>query len=127
MNDVVLDASALLALAQDEPGAAAVNEVLDRAIIGAVNLSEAVAKLSDRGVPEHAAWVASVNSVTRIVPFDEGLARIAARLRLSTKSFGLSFADRACLALAMHENAEAYTSDRRWRDLDIGVAVRLIR
>jgi PIN domain nuclease of toxin-antitoxin system len=127
VSDVVLDASALLALAQNEPGAAIVEGVLPCAIIGTVNLSEAVAKLSDRGVPEDAAWTTSIKAVARVVTFDETLARLAAGLRARTRAHGLSFADRACLALALNEKAEAYTADRRWHALDIGVTIRLIR
>ena len=50
----ILDASALLAVMLGESGADAVHAVLDRAKIGAVNLSEVVAKLQERGVPDDA-------------------------------------------------------------------------
>jgi PIN domain nuclease of toxin-antitoxin system len=35
--------------------------------------------------------------------------------------------DRACLILARNMNAIAFTADRAWQSLDIGVQVRLIR
>jgi ribonuclease VapC len=47
----VLDASALLCLLHDEKGAARVAEALPRSIVSAVNLSEAIAKLGDAGLP----------------------------------------------------------------------------
>ncbi len=53
MSSAVLDASALLALLNDEQGGALVAAALDRgAAIGAVNLSEVVAKLAESGMPE---------------------------------------------------------------------------
>ena len=52
MSDVVLDASALLAVLRSERGAEEVEQRLEGATIGAVNLSEVVAKLSGDGAPE---------------------------------------------------------------------------
>lgn len=53
---MVLDASAVLAVLHGEPGGQAVERRLEgpgtmEAVIGTVNLSEVVAKLSERGVP----------------------------------------------------------------------------
>ena len=45
----VLDASALLALLQEEPGADLVEELLDGAIMSAVNLSEVIQKAEQHG------------------------------------------------------------------------------
>ena len=50
----VLDASALLALAQSEPGADVVAEALENAVISTVNFSEVVAKLAEKGYPREA-------------------------------------------------------------------------
>jgi PIN domain nuclease of toxin-antitoxin system len=41
--------------------------------------------------------------------------------------FGLSLADRACLALAKQRGLPVLTADRIWQTLDLGVAVVLIR
>lgn len=49
-SKVVLDASALLCLLNDEPGADQVVDVLTRSVIGTVNLAEVVSKLRDRGL-----------------------------------------------------------------------------
>ena len=46
----VLDASAVLALIQDEPGAREVEAVLSGARMGAANLAEVVGKLVDAGL-----------------------------------------------------------------------------
>ena len=49
MTEVVLDASAVIALINKEPGADVVDAVLDEAVISAVNLSEVIAVLTDAG------------------------------------------------------------------------------
>ena len=51
----------------------------------------------------------------------------AGQLRELTRHRGLSLGDRACLALAIRENAIAVTADRAWGDLDIGCKIELIR
>lgn len=48
-------------------------------------------------------------------------------LRPLTKASGLSLADRACLALAKRLDIPALTADRDWADLNLGIAVQLIR
>ncbi len=47
---VVLDSSAILTLLNEEPGATKVEAVLDRAIVGAVNLAEVASKLGEKGL-----------------------------------------------------------------------------
>ncbi len=54
MDETAIDASALLALLNEEPGADVVAQALPGAVISAVNLSEVVAKLSQAGMPEDA-------------------------------------------------------------------------
>ena len=49
------------------------------------------------------------------------------RLRPLTGSAGLSFADRACLALALRLDARAITADTAWTHVDVGVEVTQIR
>ena len=52
MSSSVLDASALLALLQQEPGSQHVAAAVGQgAAMGTVNLSEVVAKLSEAGMP----------------------------------------------------------------------------
>ena len=46
----VVDASAVLAFVNNEPGSEAVESVLDNAIISTVNLAEVGAKLVDKGM-----------------------------------------------------------------------------
>ena len=127
MADVVVDASALLALLEDEPGAEQVQRTLGSAFISAVNLTEVIAKLTDRGVPERAQRRIRSSLDIAVLPFDEEAAWIAGRLRAATRSYGLSTGDRACLALALHRNVPALTADRAWSRLDVGIEIRVIR
>lgn len=123
----VLDASALLALVLSEPGQSVVRELGEDGLISAVNFSETLAKLEERGVDESVA-VDMLNLLDlTIVPFDRAQAVATARLRKQTRSRGLSFADRACLALAAVHQSRVLTADREWQALDLDVEIILIR
>jgi ribonuclease VapC len=123
----VVDASALLALLQSEPGADRVAEALPEAAISAVNLSEVVAKLNERGF-DHDQAANTVDSLgLNVVDFDSAQALEAGMLRRATRALGLSLGDRACLALALRRRAPALTTDRSWAALEIHVDVEVIR
>ncbi|MGD0430911.1 MAG: type II toxin-antitoxin system VapC family toxin [Acetobacteraceae bacterium] len=125
---VVLDASALLALLQSEPGAEVVADLLSVGVMSAVNLSEVVAKLIDHGMPLDQAREALDELPIQVHPFDRDAAFAAAELRRVTRSAGLSLGDRACLALAAHLGVAAVTSDGAWATLADGVArITLVR
>ena len=127
MAEAVLDASALLALLNGEPGARVVAEVLPRAAISTVNLSEVVAKLADAGMPEEAIRDALQGLLLEVVSFDQHQAYEAGLLHPSTKALGVSLGDRACLSLARRLDLPALTADRAWEGLDVGAKVRVIR
>ena len=124
---IVLDASALLASVQMEPGWEAVESVLDEAAISAVNYSEALSKLIEAGMdaPDAAALLSTLD--LRIEPFDTRQAETTAALRVATRKAGLSLGDRACLALAQSHGAPVLTTDRAWSRIDVGVEIRQIR
>lgn len=127
MSNYVLDASAILALLNNEPGSEIVVNVLTEAVISSVNLSEIVAKLADSGMSE-----AEVREVIgalglEITNFDAEMAFHAGMLRPLTKSIGLSFGDRACLTLGKSLDLPIITADRAWANLNFGVNVEVIR
>jgi PIN domain nuclease of toxin-antitoxin system len=62
-----------------------------------------------------------------VVPFDADQAAIAAELRRTTRSKGLSLGDRACLALAVSRGTVALTTDRIWGEIDLPVEIRVLR
>ena len=126
-SELVLDASALLALMRAEEGADRVAAVLDHAVIGAVNLAEVISKLVREEIAIRIVreWIDALELDVR--PFDRELAYAAGELLPATRAQGLSLGDRACLALARALGAAALTTDRAWRSLDVGVAIEVIR
>jgi PIN domain nuclease of toxin-antitoxin system len=127
MASAVLDASALLAHIQREPGAERVEEIAPDALMSAVNLAEVVTKLMDEKLsPEQADQIIYAYGF-EIVPFDEDLARQTGALRPATKRLGLSLGDRACLALAQRENLPVLTTDRSWAKLGLRIDINLMR
>lgn len=131
MTDVntacVLDASAMLALLHSEPGAEAVEDVLDRAAISTVNWSEVCQHwfAHDVDVVDLRADIEALG--VQIVPFTADDAEQAAALWSSTRRLGLSLGDRACLGLARRLELPAVTADRAWLDADVGIEIRPIR
>ncbi len=125
--EVVLDASAVIALFEREKGFEKVAAVLTRASMSAVNLAEAGSHLTNSGhtATESRTMLSGLN--LQIVPFDQDQAIEVARLRPLTRSLGLSLSDRACLALARLLRLPAMTADRVWGKLHIGVQVTVIR
>lgn len=73
---MLLDASAILAVIDEEPGAETVEEALDDAAISTVNVAEVAGKLDDFGWP--ADEVASLfdHLQLEILPFDVDVATI---------------------------------------------------
>lgn len=127
MTEVVLDASAVLAFMKREAGAEVVERHLHGAFISAVNISEIVANLAERGMTESEVGMSLDRLELSIVPFNEQHAIKAGMMRPSTKPLGLSLGDRACLALARELGLPALTADRTWSGAKVGVDVRLIR
>ena len=127
MSEAVLDASAILALINGEPGAKIVRSQIRGALVTAVNLTEVVSKLVDDGTSDDEIDEALSGLRFVTVPFDQSLAMAAGKLRRSTRRVGLSLGDRACLALAATTGLPAFTTDRAWATLDVGVVVKLIR
>ena len=127
MSEIVLDASALMAVLRVEPGALAVEALLDAAAVSAVNLSEVQAKLVERGTPSEIAWSSLVDLDLDVVDFDVPQAKVAGDLRVLTRGRGLSLGDRACLALAHVLSLPVMTADRAWAKLEIGIEIRTVR
>ena len=127
MADVVLDASAVLALLNSEPGAAEVESHLPGAFLSAVNAAEVAAKLVDAGADAEDAGRTLLRLGARILPFEQGDVVPAAHLRAVSRSAGLSLGDRACLALAERLAVPALTADRVWAELNLDIEIRLIR
>lgn len=126
---IVLDASALLALANKEPGWGVVARQATNqdSTISAVNYSEVLQKAARLGVV--AETIDSAMDVLGITvsPFGRLDARLAASFYRHRS--GLSLADRVCLALARSLASPAYTTDRLWETWapELNVQVTVIR
>lgn len=127
MSTAVLDASALLALVNREPGGQPVAELLPTAVISAVNWAEVRQKVASVGADARrvAAGLTALGLV--VAAFDETDAATTADLYPLTSPAGLSLADRACLALARRHGLPAVTADRSWARLPPDVRVQLLR
>ena len=114
---MVLDASALLALLQDEPGSDQVSRALEDSVISAANLSEVAAKLIQFKVPEEDVLSILASFDFDIVPVDENIALIAGSLIKQTRELGLGLGDRICLATAIANSQTALTADKAWANI----------
>jgi PIN domain nuclease of toxin-antitoxin system len=126
-DDVVADASAVLAALKNESFDKFDPRRMVEASISAVNLCEVLTKLADDGLSEAQANAAVAVLDLRVHPFGRREAGDAADLRPRTRSAGLSLGDRACLALAGNLQCPAVTADRAWAGLDVGIEIVLIR
>jgi len=128
-----LDASALLALLQNERGAEVVEDAIaDGATISTVNLAEALSTMARKGADPAAALATMtergvIGGAITVEPFTLADAVEAARLRPLTATAGLSLGDRSCLALARRLGTPALTADPPWRGIDLPVEIRSIR
>lgn len=125
MAELLLDASAALALLQDEAGTAVVAAALEVAAISAVNAVEVLARLGAM-MPEGSAQAAFAALELPLLPFtaaEVGLAQGLVRRHRGV----LSLADCACIASAQRLGIPVLTADRLWASLPLGIEVRLIR
>jgi ribonuclease VapC len=123
----IVDASALLAILQDEDGANYAAARLRGALLSSVNFAEVLAKASDREIARDAVELLLTNLQIVVVPFGHLQAELSADLRVSTRYKNVSLADRACLALAIEHDAPVLSADTKWVELGLPVDIRLIR
>ncbi len=127
-SSAVLDASAVMAVLNQETGAEQLTSLLLLdAACSAVNAAEVQGKLVERGLDPEDAWRDVTAVVRRAVPFTTEHAKTAASLVTRTRALGLSFGDRACLALALELDAPVYTADRSWKKLKLPIYIHVIR
>ncbi|MEA3054269.1 MAG: hypothetical protein QOG72_3172 [Sphingomonadales bacterium] len=124
---IVFDSSAILALLFEEPGGTVVAANLLGGVVSTVNHSEIVGRMIDRGQGFSDARKTVARLRLDTIPFDREQADRAAELRASTRPFGLSLGDRACIALAERMGARVMTADRQWAKAPLPVEIELIR
>jgi PIN domain nuclease of toxin-antitoxin system len=127
-NQVILDASALLALIQEEVGAEVIKPLLKFSVMSAVNVTEALTVLQRANIASVEGITLITDIVPTIIPFDLEQAEQAAKLHPLVQSKALSLADRACIALGIELQLPIYTGDRVWAELQLdGANIKLIR
>lgn len=127
MSHYVFDASAFLAIVRKERGADLAASRLPGSSMSTINASEALMRGAEKGCSFELMRLLLANEGVSLVEFDEALAVSTALLRPATRAFGLSFADRACIATAVRLSAAIVTADRVWAELDLPCKVELIR
>jgi PIN domain nuclease of toxin-antitoxin system len=128
MTSVVMDASAVLALIRDEPGADKVALQVGRAAISAINLQEIIKELALSGLDVETIRELLDELRLDVRAHDVEAAYMAAGLHAQTKEFGRGLGDRSCLALAMQLGVPALTADREWKKVKVkGLKVEHIR
>jgi PIN domain nuclease of toxin-antitoxin system len=128
MSDVVFDASAILALLQQEPGAEKLTiDIRKNAVVSTVNLAEVQSKLVKMRNDPDKAWEAALASIAAVEPYTIEQAKIAGSMIATTEKYGLSLGDRSCLALAIALKAPVYTAEKAWKNLSVGIPIHVIR
>ncbi|PKO04191.1 MAG: VapC toxin family PIN domain ribonuclease [Chloroflexi bacterium HGW-Chloroflexi-3] len=127
MTEIILDASAILALLNQEPGADLVKQHLPHAKISSVNLAEVITRLNLIGMQD-----AEIQEVLHllsleVVPFDADQAFQTGILASQTRPSGLSLGDRACIALGILTNSPVLTADQAWLQISLPIEVLGIR
>src|SRR2546422_11562583 len=109
MNRVVLDASALLAILNQESGSETLNpELSSTAAISTVNLAEGHGKLVGRGLSPDDAWEAALSPIRQAVRLSSEHARLVGDLVVQTRPLRVSLGARRCLALGLALAASGY-------------------
>lgn len=111
---IILDASALLAIALREPGDDVVVKFIDSAVgncfIHAINAFEVAYKLMAKDVTEAEAWdAAAFGGAVKVDDAGDYVGKRAARLKIANPS--LSLGDCFCIALAEDLEGRVLTSD----------------
>jgi PIN domain nuclease of toxin-antitoxin system len=129
VSNIVLDASAALAMLLNEPGGdrvfMAVAAGTDSVSVSAVNWCEILTRLQRDNPATTAQGLTTMLPGVEVVPFDLPMAAQAAEYARYLQQ--ISLGDRACLALAKRLGASAWTADRMWATLPLDVQIEMIR
>ncbi len=116
-----------------EPGGQRVGALLDRLdrgedlqiAVSSVTWCEILTRLHRNNDAMTGSELAALLDGVTVVAFGRLEAERAADLSLSERS--LSLGDRACLALARSNGATAWTADKIWKRLQLGISIEMIR
>lgn len=94
-------------------------------LMSTVNWCEVLTRLQRDSPIINPKKLASMLPGVDVLPFSQAEADVAAEL--AKISSALSLGDRACLALASSRKAVAWTTDKQWARLNLGVKVEFLR
>ena len=127
----VLDASAILAFLQGEPGEDRVKQALqtEHCVVSAANQSEVIAKALDRGIDPAAIKTILAELGYTVIDITAEDGAQAGWMRSQTRALGLSLGDRLCIATAQRLKAKILTADRPWLSVaqPMGLRIECIR
>ena len=129
---MIFDASVIIALITNEPGAEEISNYLSYNIImSTVNIGEVYKYVYSNYYNDEvqtANFLDLINSLEiQAQDFTLERALISGQIFPKTKQYGLSFGDRACLALAITDQLPVLTCDREWKNVDLGIDIILAR
>lgn len=123
---LVVDTSAILAIAFAEHGAEEAQRLSRGGFMGMANFVEVVTRGQEKGHPPESALAILSMLQIDVVPVDRASADQALPLWKQRRR-NLSLGDRLCIGLARARGLPVLTGERRWKDLDLGVNVVLFR
>lgn len=124
---IVLDSSAILAIALKEPGAERVRSAASEATLSSANLAEILTVVERNGGDSEQIFSDIVALGVDIVPVSTAHARMAAQIWKAHPRLNLSLGDRLCLALAIDLRADVLTSDREMAKTALDIEVEIFR
>jgi len=127
MNNVIFDASALLALIKNEPVNLDLEKFLGTICMSSVNVSEVAGILLESEMSQQECKDSIEPFINSIMPFDQEQSFLTAIIKKQTKHLGLSLGDRACIALGLTTGYPIYTADKAWSKLQLNCKIILIR
>jgi ribonuclease VapC len=119
VTSAVFDASAVVAVLRNEPGAELIAPFCIDGVLSTVNLQEAIKILRAGGFSQDSVAYMIDTLGLEIVPHSAADAYQSAELVNLTRQFGSGLGDRTCMALAISRNLPALTTDRAWAQVTI--------
>ena len=123
MPDLVIDASAVVALLKAEPGPEDFEAMFAGNVIAAVNYSESADYFARLGLERQTIEAMLDRLEMQVVPIDRALALDAAMLR--PFDLNSSFGDRCCVSLAKRLSLAVLTGDRPMAKVAAAAGVEL--
>ena len=128
LQGYVLDASAVLALLNQETGSDKVEQelLLNATCMSSVQFAEITAKLVLSGVPTAKVQEIMAELAIPVIDLNEKISFKSSELMPLANPLGLSLGDRVCLATGLVLNLPVLTADKVWLQIP-NIMVELIR